>query len=79
MWYESRRILALIGDQRVTIAAFFGLLLYGSALLASRSAQSARVRALLITGGAALWLLAAMIAIIPGDLASWSSFAVSCS
>jgi len=76
MWNESRRILALIGDPRVTTAAFAGLLLYGTVLLVRRESRSGRVRACLIIGGAALWLLAVTSAIIAGDLARWSSFAV---
>jgi len=69
-------MLALAGDQRVTVAAFLGLLLYGTALLLGRRSRSGRIRALLIIGGAALWLLCALTAIILGDLARWSSLAV---
>ncbi|PXA84805.1 hypothetical protein DMC47_39300 [Nostoc sp. 3335mG] len=76
MGLEARRILALIGDQRVTIAAFLGLLLYGAVLLVGRRSRSGRVRAILIIGGAALWLLATATVFITGDLARWSSFAV---
>lgn len=76
MWNESRRIFALLGDPRVTVVAFMGLLLYGVVLLARRESRSGRVRAVLIIGGATFWLIAATSAIISGDLARWSSFAV---
>jgi hypothetical protein len=76
MWLESRQFLALLGDQKVTIASFVGLLFYGAFMLIRRGTASSRSRAIFIFGGAALWLLVVMIGMIPGDLSQWSSLAV---
>lgn len=76
MWPESRRFLTLMGDQRVTFAAFLGLILYGAVLAMRSDDRLGRLRAWLIFCTAALWLAAAVIGLIAGDLARWSSLAV---
>ena len=76
MWNESRQILALIGDQAVTIAAFCALMVYGSALLLRSDTGSDLLRALITLGGAALWLLSVSAGLLENDLARWSPLAV---
>lgn len=69
-------MLALMGDQKVTIASFVGLLFYGAFMVIRRGTASSRLRAIIIFGCAAVWLLVVIIGMISGDLARWSSLAV---
>jgi hypothetical protein len=76
MLSESRQILALLGDQSVTIAAFIGLLVYGIALLARSASGPDLGRALMILCIAMLWLACASTGIFGRDLAPWSPLSV---
>lgn len=76
MWLDSRQMLALLGDQKVTIASFVGLLFYGAFMVIRRGTTSSRLKAIIIFGCAAVWLLVVIIGMIPGDFAQWSSLAV---
>ena len=73
---ELRHILALMGDQAVTVVAFAALLAYGMALLSANGGGIGRLAALLLIGGSAIWLLLAMTGIIRSNLANWSPAAV---
>jgi len=73
---ELRQILALMGDQAVTIAAFAALFAYGVRLLSVSAAGIGRLVALLILGSSTAWLLLAVTGIIRQDLANWSPAAV---
>ena len=76
MWLESRQLLALLGGQKVTIASFLGLLLYGAIMIARRGSRSNRLRAIIIFGSATASLVVVLLGLIPGDLSQWSSLAV---
>lgn len=71
-----REVLALMGDQRVTLAAFGGLLAYSLILLASADAWSGRVSALLLLCSTLTWFVLVLAGRLQGDLANWSPLAV---
>ncbi|MBA2935234.1 hypothetical protein HZF05_14190 [Sphingomonas sp. CGMCC 1.13654] len=76
MWLESRQVLALLGDQKITIASFVALMFYGAFMIIRRGTALSRLRAIIIFGCAAVWLLVVITGVILGDLAQWSSLAV---
>lgn len=76
MWSESRRLLALVGDQVGTITAFCGLMAYGVVLLLRVRTRADRIRAFVTLGGSMLWLMCVSAGWLHNDLARWSPLAV---
>lgn len=76
MWIEARHVMAIVGDDVVTVVAFCALLLFGVTLLIRHGAGTDRIAAIGILCVATLWLLFVMAGILRGDLARWSPLSV---
>lgn len=73
---ELRHVLAMMGDETVTFAAFAALFLYGLVLLVMAHGGMGRFVAILILASSACWLLLVVSGWLRSGLSSWSPVAV---